>query len=93
MTLLIILLRESYAACSYSMLLNGSNFGRKTQRWLKRFIHSFILKKKYRKVDEERTKSKIPHLNKYVEKGLLKEIETDIIKNNKIYISKIKTRY
>lgn len=44
------------------------------------FIHSFIPFNKNRKVDEERTKSKIPHPNMYVEKGVLKEIETDIIK-------------
>lgn len=29
----------------------------------------------------------------YVEKGVLKEMETETIKNNKIHISKIKTRY
>lgn len=38
-------------------------------------------------------KSKIPHPNIYVEKGMLKEIETNVIKNNRIHISKIKTRY
>lgn len=55
-------------------------------------IHSFIeLKKpKIRKVDDERTKSKIPHPNVHVEKGVLKEIEGDIIKINKIHVSKSK---
>lgn len=48
--------------------------------WKGSFIHSFMPFNKNRKADEERTKSKIPHPNMYVEKGVLKEIETDIIK-------------
>ena len=58
-------------------------------------VHSFIhlKKKEIRKVDEERTKSKIPHPNVHVEKGVLKEVESDIIKNNRIDISKSKNRY
>lgn len=75
------------------MLLKGTNFGKNAQGWLKGFIHSLILFNKNRKADKERRKSKIPHPNMNVEKGVLKEMETETIKNNKIHISKIKTRY
>lgn len=74
------------------MIVNGNNFRGNAQKWLKSsFIHS--LKKINKKVDEERPKSKIPHPNVHVEKGVLKEIESDIIKNNRIDISKSKNRY
>lgn len=59
--------------------------------WKVSFIH--LKTPKIRKVDEERTKSKIPHPNVHVKKGVLKEIEADIIKSNRIHISKSKNQY
>lgn len=62
--------------------------------WKGLLIHSLIKKKiKIRKVDEEKTKPKIPHPNVHMEKRVLKEIEADIIENDRIHISKSKPRY